>query len=249
MRTVVRNIFVNGRFLLAAAFCVASFLCQPTAYLRAQGQASFASLNGTVHDQSGALVPGATVTISNPEKNFSRTFTADTAGGYVFALIPPGTYTLKVTATGFQTYVQEGIVLAVAQTATQDIALTLGRMTEQITVTGATPLLNTSNANIGSEVTGRETVDLPLGMHNPMYLVSINSSVNQSSANLGSAAGIIDADATEFNFGGSFFGTTAYLLDGHWDSGFDWGGILYAPPMRRSRSSRSRPMLTQPSMD
>jgi hypothetical protein len=237
MTTVTRNVFVScgGRLILAAAFCVASFLLQPTAYLRAQGQASFASLNGTVRDQTGAVVPGSTVTVSNSERNFSRTFTTGNDGGYVFTLLPPMTYTLKVAAPGFQAYTQSGIVLAVAQAATQDVALTLGQVTQQVTVTAGAALLDTNNANTGSEVTGRETVELPLSVHNPFYLVTINSSVNVNPTAVGGDPGIRDADATWFNFGGSYVGKTAFLLDGHWDSGLDWAGIVFAPPTEETQ--------------
>jgi hypothetical protein len=234
MTVVTRNTFVIGhaRIILAAAFCVAFFLFQPAAYLRAQGQSAFASLNGTVRDSTGAVAPGASVTLSDPERNFSRTFTTGTDGTYVFALVSPGTYTLKATATGFATYLQEGVILAVAQTATQDITLTVGRITEQVTVTATTPLLNTSNANIGSEVTARETVELPLNVRNPFYLVTLNSSVNNSSQGQALSASVPStegADAAFFNFGGSIFGTTAFLLDGHWDGSWDWTGLAYVP--------------------
>ena len=219
------------KVVLAVAFCLACLLCQPAEHLRAQGQV-FASLNGTVRDSTGAVVPGASVTLSDREKNFSRTFTTGKEGEYVFALLPPSTYTLKATATGFETYLQQGIVLSVAQTATQDIALTVGRMTEEVTVTAVTPLLNTSNANIGSEVSARETTELPLNVRNPFYLVTLISSVNNSSqqqALSASVPSIEGADAAFFNFGGSIFGTTAFLLDGHWDGTWDWTGLAYVP--------------------
>ncbi len=125
---------------------------------RAYGQATInASINGTVTDASGAVVPEATVTLSDPNKGFSRVFTSQADGRYLFTLIPASTYTLRVEKAGFKTYVQEGIILAVGQAATQDITLQVGDTRAEVEVTSAAPLVNTTNATIGSEVSARTT--------------------------------------------------------------------------------------------
>src|SRR5512138_793856 len=79
-------------------------------------QASYtAQIRGVVTDASGAVVPKATVTITDQGTNIAKTMTTDEAGTYIFTALRPSTYTLKVEATGFQTVVQNDIVLAVGQ--------------------------------------------------------------------------------------------------------------------------------------
>ena len=131
------------------------------------GQANInATLGGTVLDSSGAVVPVAKVTLSDTNKGFTRTQSSQPDGRYLFPMIPAGTYMLQVEKQGFRTYVQSGIVLAIGQPATQDVTLQLGAQTQEVQVTGSAPLLNTTNATIGSEVSAKETVELPLNWRN-----------------------------------------------------------------------------------
>jgi len=196
------------------------------------GQATInASLGGTVLDSSGAVVPGANVTLSDPDKGYTRTQVSQPDGRYLFLLIPAGTYKLQVEKQGFHTYVQSGIVLAIGQPATQDVTLQLGAQTQEVQVTASTPLLNTTNATIGSEVSAKETVELPLNWRNVFGLVALNSSVNPLPNTVPGAGGdIADEDITyAINFGGGRGRSTCYLLDGHWDNTGDWGGVVYVP--------------------
>ena len=107
----------------------------------AHGQtlASSASFSGSVSDSSGARVPNANVTLTNPEKGITRAFKTDPEGNFSFALLPAGTYTLTVEAAGFKTFKQQGITLEVGQSASQSVTLTIGSA-EQIEVTSTTPL-------------------------------------------------------------------------------------------------------------
>jgi len=199
----------------------------------AQAQAFSASLSGFVYDNTGAVVPEATVTLSNPEKGFTQTLATQPDGTYSFTLLRPGTYALKVEKSGFQTYVQSGIVLTVGQTATQDVKMELGAVTEKLTVTAGADILNTETANVGSTVTTQQVVELPLDVRNVFVLVALNASVNNSSqyqiVNGPGQQSVADQDQYFMNFGGGRFGTTAVLLDGHWDVGGDWGGYMYVP--------------------
>jgi hypothetical protein len=199
----------------------------------AQAQAFSASLSGFVYDNTGAVVPGAAVTLSNPDKGFSQTLATQPDGAYSFTLLPPGTYALKVEKSGFQTYVQSGIVLTVGQTATQDVKLQVGAVAQKITVTSGAEILNTTTANVGQTVAERQVVELPLDTRNVFVLVSLNASVNNSSqyqiVNGSGQQDTADQDFYFMNFGGGRFGTTGVLLDGHWDVGGDWGGYMYVP--------------------
>ena len=127
------------RFSVLLSLAVASLLFT-VALPVAQGQtlASTASFSGSVSDSTGARLPNAKVTLNNPEKGITRTFTTDPEGNFSFALLPAGTYTLTVEAAGFKTSKQTGITLEVGQSANQSIALTIGSV-EQIEVLSTVP--------------------------------------------------------------------------------------------------------------
>ena len=192
-----------------------------------------ARLSGTVVDANDAVVPGAQVTLSNPQSGFSRTVTSSDTGTYVFTLIPPGAYQIKVEKQGFNTAILTGITLSVGQATTLDLKLQVGAVTQSVQVEATAPLLNTGTANLGSDVTSKQATELPLNWRNVFGLVNLDSSVNNSvqmqALNPSGSQGNADQDIAFFNFGGGRFGTTAFLLDGHWDAAGDWAGIIYVP--------------------
>jgi Carboxypeptidase regulatory-like domain len=216
--------------LFLAVACLLISIALPVAH--GQTLASTASFSGSVSDPSGARVANANITISSPEKGITRAFKTDAEGNFTFGLLPAATYTLTVEAPGFRTFKQEGIMLEVGQSATQSIALTIGK-TEQIEVTSATPLLQTDDANIAAEVSTKQVTELPLNLRNVFNFVVLNSSVNNLSQsqvlNAGGEQGSADQDVSFLNFGGGYFGTTAFLLDGTWDTSQGWGGVMYVP--------------------
>src|SRR6266567_4489270 len=201
-------------------------------FVQAQTLASTASFSGSVSDTSGARVANANITLSSPEKGITRAFKTDAEGNFSFSLLPAATYTLTVQATGFKTFKQEGITLEVGQSATQSVALTIGS-TEQIEVIAVAPLLQTDNANVGAEISTKQVTELPLNLRNVFNFVELNSSVNNLSQrqtiSSGGQQGSADQDVSFFNFGGGYFGTTAFLLDGSWDASEGWGGVIYVP--------------------
>jgi Carboxypeptidase regulatory-like domain/TonB dependent receptor len=219
------------RLMLMVVTLAAGLLVAPLG-ARAQSQIT-ASLSGTVSDPSGKVIVGATATIANPEKGISHTFPTDANGYYVFTLLPPGTYTLEVEARGFKHYQQNGIDLAAGQTAEQAVSLEVGAATEVVEVTAEAPLMNVDNANIASDISARQVVELPLNLRNVYSLAYLNSSVNNTAeyqiVGGNGISGSADQDISFFNFGGAFFNTAEYLLDGTWDTGADWGGVAYVP--------------------
>jgi hypothetical protein len=201
--------------------------------LSAQSQAFTAAISGTVTDTSGGLVSGAKVTLTSAERGITRTFTTSNSGSYNFSLLPPADYVLKVEQSGFQTYEQRGVSLAAGASAHQDITLPLGAVSQEVVVSASAPLLNADNANISADISQRQVVELPLNLRNVFGLASLNSSVNNSTqaqmVNSNGISGSADQDISFLNFGGTHFGTAAYLLDGTWNTAQDWGGVVYVP--------------------
>ena len=230
--------FFGWRPSRIALWCVLSGLTMTVAELTprlpGQAQAFTASLSGSVTDASGGLVPGAELTLENTQEGISRTTASSGNGSYVFSLLPPGTYSLRASKSGFQGLVRNGIVLTVGGASNLTITLKVGQSAQTIEVTGGAPILNTSNANLGSEVTQRQVLEMPLNLRNVYGLVTLDSSVNNSTQKQllnpgGVNSDYDDQDIAFFNFGGGRFGTTAFLSDGTWNASGDWGGTMYAP--------------------
>jgi hypothetical protein len=125
-----------------------------SATVLAQGERG--ALNGIITDQNGAVVAGAEVTATNVETNIETKTTTTDAGVYRLPYLPSGKYKLTVKANGFQTAILNDVSLFVAQTLTVDIKLTAGQVTEQMTITGTAPLLETGTSEIGRYVTKKE---------------------------------------------------------------------------------------------
>ena len=198
-----------------------------------QNQEVAATLSGTVMDSTGLPINGAKVTLTSTQNGIFRTYTTRDSGLFTFTLLPPADYSLEVNVTGFKYYKQRGITLGAGQTAQQNVRLTVGAVSETIEVTAQPLLLNADNANISSDVSAKQVVDLPLNLRNVISLAELNSSVsNTAEEQIVGAPGIsgsADQDVSFLNFGGTFFGTAQYLLDGSWDTRVDWGGVIYVP--------------------
>src|SRR3989442_988575 len=131
-----------------------------TGLLWAQGERG--AFNGIVTDQSGSVVPGATVTAVNGETKVETQSPPTHAGGYPMPYMPAGPHRITVGKAGFQTAVRENVILRVAQTLTVDFALQVGAVTEQVTVSSEPPLLESSTAEIGRYVSKKEFDTWPI---------------------------------------------------------------------------------------
>jgi hypothetical protein len=125
-----------------------------------------ATVVGAVTDQTGAPVPNAKVQVSNPSKGFVRELTTNSAGEYTAAAIPIGDYVITAEATGFQKLLRSGITLEVGQTLRVDLHLTLGKSTQEISVSGNVTKVETENAIVSDVVTGTQIQDLNLDGRN-----------------------------------------------------------------------------------
>jgi hypothetical protein len=234
MQSIDRQFVCGTTSRIIAAICaVVLILILGSVPLSAQTQAFTATLNGTVADPSGAVVSKATVRLTSVERGIVRTFNTGDAGNFSFQLLPPADYDLKVEMSGFQSYEQKGISLAAGANARQDVILSVGTMAQNVVVSSEAPLINADNANISADISQKQVVELPLNLRNVFGLAELNSSVNNSTqAQLVNGSGIsgsADQDISFLNFGGTHFGTAAYLLDGTWNTAQDWGGVVYVP--------------------
>src|SRR5262245_38557719 len=134
-------------------------------------QLATAELNGRVTDSSGAVLPGATVNVTQTATGLVRSAVTDGNGAYLLSNLPTGPYRLEVSLQGFRTYVQTGIVLQVGATPTINAVLALGALEESVTVEAAAPLVDVRSARISNAVgparsvgpppKGRQVADLP----------------------------------------------------------------------------------------
>ena len=135
------------RTLVVAWFWL--FLCAPS-----WGQ-TLGTISGEVKDSTGAVIPGVTVTVVNKATNATRTSISNGVGLFDFPALPPGPYSVKGEIEGFKTVTRD-LELQVQATVRVDLAMELGTISEMATVTGVSPLVETSNATVGtvSQTTG-----------------------------------------------------------------------------------------------
>jgi hypothetical protein len=133
-----------------------------------------AQLSGTVRDSSGATIPGAEVTVTKTDTGLLRTMFTGTDGAYTFPNLPVGPYQLKVVLQGFNTYVQDGIVLQVNTNPTINVALTLGALSEQLTVTASAQMVETKTTGVGQVIDNQRVEELPLNGRQATELIFLS---------------------------------------------------------------------------
>jgi hypothetical protein len=168
----------NQRFVkVFLAALLVSLLLATTGHAQAGGS----TVRGTIKDPQGNVVAGATVNLTNADKNFSRTQSTNQDGVYVFTAIPPGTYKLEVEAAGFKKASLAAVEALVDTPVVRDVHLEIGAVTETVNITsGAEAPLNTSDASIGNSFERERIVDLPLNANNVVGLLSLQPGVSRS---------------------------------------------------------------------
>jgi hypothetical protein len=129
-----------------------------------------ATIVGTVTDASGAVVPGAKVTVLNPNRGFVRDVASNTAGEYTAARIPIGDYVVTAEAKGFQKLVRSGITLTAGQTQRVDLTLTVGQVSQQVEVVGNIAKVETETPTLSDVVTATQIDNLAMNGQNIMAL-------------------------------------------------------------------------------
>jgi hypothetical protein len=130
-----------------------------------------ATVVGTVTDPTGAVVPNASVTITNTATNISAHATTNAAGAYYVPFQSAGTYNITVSAAGFKQFVRRDVVLEIGQTPRINVSLEVGNTTESVEVTAAAPILATDNAVVGGTMPTKEIHDIPMVQAKPQHLM------------------------------------------------------------------------------
>jgi hypothetical protein len=132
-----------------------------------------ATLRGIVKDPKGAVVAGATVTLTNVNRGDQRQVTTSDEGAYVFTAVDPGSYTLKVEATGFKTIEQTDLTLSPSETRSRDFSLEIGARTETVTVTQEPPLIKTETGERSDTITAKQIDNLSIIGRSSLELLRI----------------------------------------------------------------------------
>ena len=140
---------------------------------RANAQVLYGSVAGTITDQTGAVVPGASITIVNDNTGLTRSTTSGGAGDYTIIDLPAGTYTLTVTAQGFKPVKQTGILVTVGSVNQQNVQLAVGAVTQQVTVSGAAATLQTQQTNVHTTISNYAVQNLPLNVYHNFQSVEL----------------------------------------------------------------------------
>lgn len=132
----------------------------------ALGQTNFGQVNGTVYDQTGKVVPNATVTLHDLDRNTQRTTTGSATGTYAILEVPTARYSLTITAPGFETSVVPEFLLHINEALTLDAHLTLGAVTQTVEVKAAAVAVNRTDATIATVIQSQELTGIPLNGRN-----------------------------------------------------------------------------------
>src|SRR5260370_12358787 len=180
---------VNGtgrsRFALpksvASVLALVGLIALGNCPVHAQGCA--ADRTGTVKGASGAAVPGAMVTVRHLEAGLTRVVEVDASGNYSVPSLPVGEYELTAEKMGFQREVRRGINLVVAQEAVLNLTLQVGSIVQQVTVTEAAPLINTTPTSTSGLISEQQIKDLPLNGRSFDQLLALNPGTANSTSN------------------------------------------------------------------
>lgn len=210
----------SAAFFLPILLCLAALLGLAD---RATAQAGRGGISGLVTDSTGAIIPGASVTAIDAATGSKLSTVTTGAGLYTFVSLPPGTYEVTASAKGFDTVVQMNIHVTVDQVSTVHFSLKIGEVSQVVTVTETTSLVDTSNSTVG-QLIGAETIDrVPLLTRNVYDLIQLSAGVTPANgANNSSSSFAIEnissgrpgVDVSSYTVNGAIEGSVYYMVDG-----------------------------------
>ncbi|MFT4114874.1 carboxypeptidase regulatory-like domain-containing protein [Silvibacterium sp.] len=173
--------------MLSIAVCCRLRLCRSLSFLLLVtlllhvpfllAQSTTGRILGRVLDPSGAVVPGATLTITNADSGLTQTVQSSKSGEYLFLSVPIGRYKLTAAGNGFRDFVVESINVQLNSTVSYDVKLVVGSSTESIEVSAAPPLVDTTSTQLGAVVNSRAIENLPLNQRNTYQLLQLQPGV------------------------------------------------------------------------
>lgn len=161
----MRRVSLTAALLLLVSFC-------------APGQTPTGTLQGLVTDESGAVLAGASATVTNAGTNETKNLKTDSAGRYVLPFLTPGTYSVSIEAKGFNSAKEENIKIDVSQTRAVNFTLRVGTVSEKVQVQASATPLDTATATTGTVIDTKKVIDLPLNGRNPFSLATLVPGVN-----------------------------------------------------------------------
>jgi hypothetical protein len=186
-----------------------------------QAQLYSGSVTGLVKDPSGALVPGAKITLVDQDKGFSFKAVADSTGSYLVRPVPPGTYKITVVSAGLKGQTRSGIIVDVNQNLTVNFVLEIGPATETIEVSAAPPLLQTEDAMVGQVIDRKLVESMPLINRDSLSLSYLAPGISSVGPGCEPPATSQCAGTTNFISNGGRNSTNDVLLDGVTTTTFD----------------------------
>src|SRR5262245_61663465 len=189
-----------------------------------------ATVKGQVVDSSKGALPGATVTLRNTQTNETATAITNAEGNFTVPFLRPGPYEMTIDLSGFQKYTRSGMVLQVNETATINVALNVGGVTEEVSVTAESPLLETSNASRGTVIDSARIAELPLQSRSPIALVPLVAGVTYNAQAI-YLRPFDNGALADFSMNGGQNRNNEFLLDGAPNNANQGGNnIAYVPP-------------------
>lgn len=195
-------------------------------------QANLGRILGAVKDQTGGVIAGATVTVTDVQRGISRTLTTDSDGGYSAPNLIPGTYTVRVEAQGFNTVQRTDIVVEVGSDVRVDIALQPGSQTQTVTVTGEVPLIDTTSATLGQTLENQVINDLPVNGRNYQEFLGLKPGIEAKPGG-GTGAYLTNGGRSEYN---------VWIFDGLYNDQMNSGWSIVGGPGQAGESMTILPL-------
>jgi Carboxypeptidase regulatory-like domain len=226
---VGRAKYLKVRWHLALVLLFAAPLLTPTA---ARAQAVWGSIQGYVTDPSGSAIPRATVRATEERTGVVTQAVTNPSGFYDVTHIVPGTYAVSVETSGFKHFIQRGVLLSVGATVRLDVKLQLGSVHQSVTVTAASPILNTEQTNVSTGFTSGQVEALPILQNNVTNLTDLVPGALKDTFEMGVGENPQNTNRVWVN--GTFSGAQTYTLDGITDVDYGFSGIQVINPPQDS---------------
>jgi hypothetical protein len=215
----------KGFKVCRALLCAVAWIASPL--LRAQ---TYGEITGTVTEPTGAVVVGATVSVTNVSTNQTRQAHTNQTGNYTVPFLTPGVYDIRTELSGFKAATRNGVDLQVGDVARIDFPLQLGEMSQHVDVTGGAPLLTTESTAVGTVIENKRIVELPLNGRDYLQLVALSPNVT-TEGGAGGGSGIHGGQrSTEaYSIAGQRLEFNNYTLDGMENTDVNFNSYIIRP--------------------